>query len=235
MEKMVTDSEINKVALICDRIYAEKADGRSGGVGTETQIISPEMYSKQDQSKFVAIIAERDEKGKPFLPTYYKSRIYIDLSSADSYANGFEQLLRWVHDKPLYPKPLLGKKPGFLEEGTTASLETSSRWHRALDAIRQNRPYCKGALIEYFDTFSLNLEKFRITKSGREFDDQVVQNIEEFLAYRNEAIELFLTLAQYRPTQETWESIHRFFEHLMPYLDRPKEVTQWQEWDWDNF
>lgn len=77
MEKMVTDPKIKKVAIICNRVYAEKADGRSGGVGTETQIISPEIYEKEDQNKFVAILTEKDENGKPYLPTYYKSRIYI--------------------------------------------------------------------------------------------------------------------------------------------------------------
>ena len=40
MEKMVTDPSVRKVVVCCDRIYAEKADGRQGGVGTETQIIS---------------------------------------------------------------------------------------------------------------------------------------------------------------------------------------------------
>lgn len=44
MEKMVTDSDISKVAIICDEVYAAKADGRAGGVGTETQIISREVY-----------------------------------------------------------------------------------------------------------------------------------------------------------------------------------------------
>src|SRR5512138_3058198 len=76
MEKMVTDPEIKKVAIICDRIYAKKADGRSGGVGTEAQIISPKVYAKQDQTKFVAVLPERDADGDPFLPTYYKTRKY---------------------------------------------------------------------------------------------------------------------------------------------------------------
>lgn len=58
MEKMVTDPDITKVAMICDRLYAEKADGRSGGVGTETQILSAEIYAKQDQTKFVAVLPE---------------------------------------------------------------------------------------------------------------------------------------------------------------------------------
>ena len=44
MEKMVADQAIKKVALICDQLYSEKANGRSGGVGIEAQIISPEIY-----------------------------------------------------------------------------------------------------------------------------------------------------------------------------------------------
>ncbi|WP_247681453.1 SEFIR domain-containing protein [Pectobacterium versatile] len=87
MEKMVTDPQITKVAIICDEIYASKADGRAGGVGTETQIISREVYENQEQGKFVAIISEKDSQGKAFLPTYYKSRIYIDLSEPDNYTD----------------------------------------------------------------------------------------------------------------------------------------------------
>ena len=80
MEKMVSDPSIKKVVLICDKIYAEKTDGRRGGVGTEAQIISGEIYAKETQEKFVAVVRERDLEGKAYLPTYYKSRVYIDLS-----------------------------------------------------------------------------------------------------------------------------------------------------------
>lgn len=235
MEKMVTDPEFRKVALVCDRMYAEKADGRSGGVGTETQIISAEIYANQDQTKFVAVVPERDEDGNPYLPTYYKSRIYIDLSNPDLYGRNFEQLLRWVYDKPVHEKPALGKTPAFLTEEAGPSLGTTSGFRRTLEAIRENRPYCRGAVQEYFETFSANLERFRISKNEKEFDDQVVESIEKFLPYRNEATELVMGLSQYRATQETWESLHRFFEKLIPYLYRPKEVTQCQEWDFDNF
>jgi hypothetical protein len=109
MEKMVTDPQIKKVIMILDRAYAERADKRMGGVGTETQIISAEVYNKADQDKFVAVIAEKDQEGRPFLPTYYKSRIYIDLSDQDSFAVNFEKLVRWAHDKPLHVKPTMGK------------------------------------------------------------------------------------------------------------------------------
>ncbi len=75
MEKMVTDPEIKKVAIITDETYAAKADGRAGGVGTETQIISKEVYDNQEQDKFVAVVSQKDEHDKPYLPIYYKSRI----------------------------------------------------------------------------------------------------------------------------------------------------------------
>ncbi len=43
MERMVTDPQVKRVLIICNRSYQEKADGRTGGVGTESQIISPEV------------------------------------------------------------------------------------------------------------------------------------------------------------------------------------------------
>lgn len=235
MERMVTDPDIKKVAIICDRIYAEKANSRSGGVGTETQIISPEVYSKADQNKFVAVLAEKDENGNPYLPAYYKSRIFINLSDSDLYASNFEQLLRWVYDKPLYVKPELGKKPSFLSEDNPISLETTTKFRRAVDAIRNNKEYATGALGEFFSTFSTNLEKFRINDKEGEFDDKVIDNIEKFLPFRNEAVEIFLIIAQYRDTPESIRQLHYFFESLIPYLQRPKDVTSWKDWDFDNF
>jgi len=235
MEKMVTDPEIQKVAIICDRVYMERADGRSGGVGTETQIISPEIYEKEDQNKFVAIVAERDENGIAYLPTYYKSRIYIDLSDNDFYATNFEQLLRWVYDKPLYIKPKIGKKPSFLSESNQIHLGTTAKYKRALNAIRNNKEYTKGALDEYFQTFVENLEEFRISNVDGEFDEEVIENIDKFLPYRSEAIEIFLAIAQYRNTPEAWQQLHRFFENLIPYMDRPEGVSTWKESDFDNF
>jgi hypothetical protein len=105
MEQMVTNNEIKKVALISDETYAKKADGRTGGVGTEAQIISKEVYDRQDQNKFVAILPEKDEQGNAFLPVYYKSRLYIDLSEIDNYSANYEKLVRWIFDEPLHVKP----------------------------------------------------------------------------------------------------------------------------------
>ncbi len=235
MEKMVTDPEISKVAIVCDKVYASKADGRSGSVGTETQIISREVYENQEQGKFVAIIPEKDDQGKAFLPIYYKSRIYIDLSEPDNYADNFEKLLRWIYDKPLYTRPEIGNRPSFLEESEGISLGTTATHKRAISAIKENRPFLSGVLDEYLTTFVNNLEKFRITDKDGEFDDQVIDSLEKLIPYRNEAVSLFVALVQYAPTEENISKLHRFFEALIPYMNRPENVNNWSKWDFDNF
>ncbi|MER9484058.1 TIR domain-containing protein [Mesorhizobium sp. M0494] len=83
MEAMITDDTITKVLLVCDAKYVERANERSGGVGIESQIISPKVYASAKQTKFVAVVRERDADGRALLPAYYGSRIYIDLSADD--------------------------------------------------------------------------------------------------------------------------------------------------------
>lgn len=137
METMVTDPAMKKVALICDRAYAQKADGRSGGVGAETQIITPKLYKKVKQDKFVAVVTERDENGELCLPAYYGGRVYIDMSSDDRYVPGIGQILRWVHNKPLHKKPPIGKVPEFFEEGGNAPSSNATRLGReAIQSVR---------------------------------------------------------------------------------------------------
>lgn len=235
MEKMVTDSSITKVILVCDQIYASKADGRSAGVGTETQIISAEVYAKQAQNKFVAVIAEKDDSGKPYLPTYYKSRIYVDLSESDRYAENFEKLLRWIFDKPLFVKPEIGKPPSFIIDTDAPLLGTSALAKRTIDSIKSDKPYIKGALNDYLSTFSENLERFRILAKDGEADDRIVKSIEEFIPSRNEYIHVLTTLSQYGDPIAHMPKIHKFFESLIPYFTHPSGVTTWNELDFDNF
>lgn len=236
MEKMVTDPDINKVILICDKEYAEKADDRSGGVGTETQIISQEIYEEVDQNKFVGIVKERDEDGKAYLPTYYKSRIYIDLSDEEEYAKNFERLVRWIYDKPLHIKPPIGEKPSFLNNEDNISLGTSYKFKRAINGIKKGKNFVNGALTEYFNTLVEELEKFRIEYEDKnKFDEKLIDNINNFIPYRNEAIEIFIAIGQYKNIQGIEIILHDFFESLIPYLSKPKEVRQYRDWDFDNF
>jgi hypothetical protein len=235
MESMVTDPTVTKVLLICDRKYAEKSNTRSGGAGTEAQIITPELYAKRAQDKFVAVVRERDDEGKPVIPAYYKGRIFIDLSDPTTYATEFERLLRWAWDRPLHVKPEPGKKPSFLnEDSSSIKMATSVPFRRAIDSIKNNRDSAVPATVEYFDTVISELEKFCIAFNGAEFDDLVTKSIGEFLPYRNEITELFLAIASYRPDSEMIEAVHRFFERLLPFTYPPPNKNQWHEVDFDN-
>lgn len=118
MEQSVNDKSISKVLVICDKSYCDKANSRSGGVGDETAIISPEIYGNAEQEKFIPIAFEKDTSGKIFLPHFMASRIYIDLSSDDFYEDQYEVLLRNIHNKPQYAKPVVGKRPEWLDKET---------------------------------------------------------------------------------------------------------------------
>ncbi|CAG2150284.1 SEFIR domain-containing protein [Cupriavidus plantarum] len=233
MEQMVTDPAIQKVLIICDETYAQKADGRDGGVGTETQIISKGVYEKTTQEKFVAVIASRDAEGKPYLPTYYSSRIYIDPSDNDRYASEFEKLLRWVFNKPLYVKPTLGSRPSFIDEPASISLGTTTVYRRCLDALRQGKSFAPGAIDEYFEIFAVNLERIRLESDST--DDAVVESIEKFMPYRNEYISLVQTIAQYSPIDANGEKVHRFLERIYSYTKPAAGAVAFNTWQFQNY
>ena len=119
MESMVNSPEINKVLIILDKKYSEKANSREGGVGTETQIISPKIYENVAQEKFIPIVTERNEKGKAYVPTFLATRVYIDLSSDDQFETNYETLIRNVFERPSFSKPKLGTPPSYLDEPTS--------------------------------------------------------------------------------------------------------------------
>lgn len=103
MERMVTDPTIDKVFIICNKDYAEKADKRQGGVGDESMIITPEIYGKTEQSKFIPIVFEKDLQGKAYLPSYLKRIMYVDLADEkadkEAYWNLLKQLRQPYFDK----------------------------------------------------------------------------------------------------------------------------------------
>jgi len=237
MEQMVTDPTITKVAIISDKTYADKADGRAGGVGTETQIISREVYEKQNQSKFVAVLPTKDESGKAYLPAYYKGRIYIDLSEPERYAENFDKLLRWIYDKPLHIKPELGEAPSFLNTSEAISLGTTALHNRLLDALRNGKQYAMGALDEYLNQFSTNMARFCLSQEEitADYESAIVGSIEKFTPARNEFIQVVIAISHYMLTKEAATKLHRFFERIQPYMRRAEGLTQWSRLQFDNF
>lgn len=236
MESMVTDKSIDKVLIISDKSYSEKADERRGGVGTETQIISKKVYEQVDQERFIAVIAEKDEDGKAYTPTFYHSRLYIDLSNPEAYSEGFEELIRCIYGQPQYQKPKLGKKPDFLSKEITINLGTAPLARRAITSIKEGKNIAGAALEEYLTTFAENLERIRIVPNNEVlFDDQVVTSITEFSTYRNELLQVITNAARYLDQQETADHLHRFLESILRYQEAPENLNGWRETDFDNY
>jgi len=183
MEQCVTNPEIDRVLLICDKSYADKANSRAGGVGDETVIISPEVYGQVNQEKFLPVIFEVDEYNKPYQPAYIKSRIYFDLSTEDDrYELEYEKLLRNIHDKPLYKKPALGKRPDWLENDTVDLSPIR-------DLIKQTRGYTGGSktkadflLRNAIGSFLTALLEFKIPQMN---DEALIAKIEEMKPLRD--------------------------------------------------
>ncbi len=114
MERMVTDPEISKVLIVCDREYTKKANERKGGVGAESLIISPEIYARTDQNKFIPVVTQFDEEGQAYLPAFLKGRVFVDMSNDEKAAKNYEALLRNIFNRPLYKKPPLGTVPSYI-------------------------------------------------------------------------------------------------------------------------
>jgi len=73
------------------------------------------------QKRVIPIIMQRDEAGKEVVPTYLKGRTFIDLSRPEQLADGYEQLVRVLFQKPARRRPPLGKPPAFLDDFPSSS------------------------------------------------------------------------------------------------------------------
>lgn len=110
----------DKVLLICDKYYAEKADNRKGGVGWETMIIQGDMLSRQQQNKYIAIL--RDTDIDQSLPIYVKSRYALDWTDENQIDEKFKELLLCLFDCDV--EPPIGEIPTFIREKLAQQIAT---------------------------------------------------------------------------------------------------------------
>jgi hypothetical protein len=216
MERCVNDPEVDKVLILVDPRYAERADNREGGVGTETVIISPEVYAGVAQNKFIPVIMERTDDREIRLPAYLRSRIYVDLSDPERYEEEFERLIRNLHGRPRRERPPLGRRPSYLDEG---GVELSTG--RALPAFRQalanERQNQGGYLQEYLDRVATAFESEQLSANSdlASFELAVSESIDRWRPYRDEFIELLHLLARFGNRAELYGHLHAFFERLL--------------------
>ena len=110
MEQSVRGS--NYVILVCTPNFCKKADSGVGGVGYEKAIVTGEIFAGEvEETKFVPVLRAGDAKES--LPSYLKSRLFIDFRDDHFFEDRLEELLRHFHGEPRYQPPPIGPKPDF--------------------------------------------------------------------------------------------------------------------------
>jgi hypothetical protein len=239
---MVTDPDVKKVVAICDRRYADKADGRLGGVGTESQIISHEVYSRVAQTKFIPIYVELFEEGEhsgqPALPAFFRSRLGIDMTTPEAAEAHYEQLIRVLYDKPQYVKPPLGKAPSFLGDASRPPVKTEPVLRNLRAAFLAGRPHGRRLAHEYVETLLTSLEDFRLTREGvggAPLDEAIVASVRRFVPYRDNWVEFVDLVAEHMNDNEGTELLAEFFQQGARYFQWPKGLTSWNRDLADNY
>lgn len=191
MEQMVNDPTVRKVLLICNKEYTEKANARKGGVGIESTIVSEEIYNNAEQTKFIPVIFEYDENEKPYLPTFVKSRIFVDLSSSEKFNEGYDQLLRDIYDKPLHTRPTLGCMPSYLKEDKPVFLPTTHKVEAIKQAILSGSSNVETLIHDYLDLFLTIIPTYKIDKQGftnESFITKIDEGIVQLMPLKNDFI-----------------------------------------------
>ena len=237
MEKMVTDPTMNKVLIFSDKRYAEKANEKAGGVGTESQIISTEIYNKVEQTKFIPIATEFDDDGEPFFPIFLKNRIYINLGNDSVFYDEYEKLLRNIYDKPIFKKPALGSIPSFILKEDQQKLITQHKYGSLKDAISKEKTISKMLCSEYFDDFYIALNNFSLPdkETDKELDDQVIDAIHSMKIYRDQLVDIYRTLVTGTNDFSYYEMIFDFLEKILR-LEYPRDGTgSYSEWWFEQY
>ncbi|OZC01460.1 SEFIR domain-containing protein [Rubricoccus marinus] len=248
MERIVTDPDLKKVVLICDREYVRKADAREGGVGAEAQILTPELYraaqadpeapghEKAETRKFVAVVREPAPPWERSAPAFYGGRIHIDMADDEGYGDALTRLSRWIYDKPLHVRPPRGKAPAFVTDGDAPSTSTSVRQRHAIKALREGRREADGAVDDYFETLAGNLPRFDLDpEDDRPTQAAVVERADQLRPVRDEVLDVVKALVRYRPEPEGWEPVHLFFQRCLPLLDPLVLNSRVNTWSRDHF
>ena len=225
MEEMVKSDDIFRVLIICDENYRNKANERTGGVGTETQIITPEIYSNQKQEKFIVI--ERDSDNKPYLPIYLSSRKYIDFSNEEYFENSYEELLRNILEAPAIPKPKLGTTPPlYITENKTNNSEVNSLLRTLDNQIKKYPEKINQYSSHFLELFSDNLWGFDVNCVSRnliEYGDMLYDNLLNYKILRDDFISYLLIVTNIDVKLDVDDLID-FFGNKPMYL-LPKDTT----------
>ena len=128
METSIRESDF--VLLICTPQFAIKANVHSGGVGYEKSIVTGEIFTNMvSKRKFIPLL--RSGTPSDSLPSYLKSRVFVDFRDEKSFEKSLTILLQHFFEKQVNNKPPLGKPPKFNKTIIDTSLQEISEKKRS--------------------------------------------------------------------------------------------------------
>ncbi|MEJ1932303.1 toll/interleukin-1 receptor domain-containing protein, partial [Nostoc sp. NIES-2111] len=211
MERFASDTSIDKVLVICNQAYTERANAKEHGSGAEGHIISANMLdnvSKQDKEKrFIPILRERHPEYGDCIPTFLKGIIFVDFTVSDLYAAKLDELARTVYGKPAKSKPQLGPIPQFaLGEPKPNFIVSNTRI--LIDLIRQSfsrsedpKPYLDDFRERVIEALVVAVPaKSEVWDPGKaEYNpNPIVAHIESLLPLRDDLVEILTILNKYK-------------------------------------
>jgi len=238
MEKQI--KEADKVIIACDKVYSEKANNRQGGAGIETYIISPEVYKKHDQTKYIPVIFEKDIDGNAYIPDYLKTRFYYDFTDENSMFSE-EKLIRDIFNKPKYTKPPIGEVPLYIEEYDEADPKSYMNGVYSLARISSDK-INKIKFNNMIEKFTIELSKIYFDNliSYSEYKDDQVNIIYKKIEMFESLIDPYVTILESEVINDSLDvnDLISMFEEVVKYDNflKPNENTSSKGmWDHINF
>ena len=231
MEKMVTDRTVTNVLVFCDRGYVEKADERNRGVGTESQIISQEIYEQVEQTKFIPIVCEFDDDNEPFLPIFFRSRMYIDFSSLEKTNANWESLLRHLYGKPEAEKPKVGEPPAYLRAKSTPASPAIYSFEPLRRSILDAQPSLPLYRKEFLDDCLRQADELRVRERPEvdNLDKMILENCGKLSVVRNHIVDWVILEASVAQTPDFSEALVELLEGIGDLRSRPTELKEWND------
>jgi hypothetical protein len=193
MEKSVNDPTVNAVLLFCDKLYTQKANSRTAGVGAESQIISAEVYESLSNSRVIPLICELDENGKECRPHFVRSRFHIDFSSDELINANWEQLIRRIYGKPQFKEPPLGQVPSYILEPDRQSRQSVGKFLHWKQTAAKNGPLLSIAERDYLTALVADLKALysQQPSEGQDAYELLAEELHSAKVMRDELLELF--------------------------------------------
>ena len=132
MERSIAESQ--RVICVMTPNYKKKTDQLTGGVGFEYSIITAELFSNIDTTKFIPLIRAGEDHDA--IPVALRGRKYVDMRGSES----TEELLRDIYKEPKYEKPPLGEKPAFTRPKRAVEIQPEEYLFRICLSIESPGP-----------------------------------------------------------------------------------------------